>query len=256
MSAADVNDINHSVGMDGILAGAADVNAADVNAADAGVAGVNAGKAAIFDLDGTLLDSMGVWGRIDEEFLARRGIAVPDDYMTTVASMQFAQIADYTIRRFGLPDTPAQLMAEWDRMAHEAYATQVRAKPGAVDYLRWLRDSGARLAIATTLTASLRGPALRHLGLDGLFETVVTPADVGGVGKERPDVYMEAASRLAVAPDDCTVFEDLLAAVRSAKSAGMRVWAMLDDSSRADWSAIRALADGTLTDFDAAPRTL
>ena len=221
-----------------------------------GVNGVNAGKAAIFDLDGTLLDSMGVWDRIDEEFLARRGIAVPADYMTTVASMQFAQIADYTIERFGLSDTPAQLMAEWDEMAHVAYATQVQAKPGALEYLGWLASSGARLAIATTLTASLRVPALRHLGLDGFFETVVTPADAGGVGKERPDVYLLAASRLGVAPSDCTVFEDLLAAVRSARGAGMHAWAMLDDSSRADWPAIEALADGTLTDFTAAPRTL
>lgn len=217
---------------------------------------VNAGKTAIFDLDGTLLDSMGVWGRIDEDFFARRGIAMPDDYTTVVAPMQFRQIAAYTIARFGLPDTPDQLMDEWDRMAREAYATTVRAKAGAAAYLRWLRESGARLAVATTLTASLREPALEHLGLAGFFETVITPADAGGAGKERPDVFLLAARRLGVAPADCTVFEDMLTAMRSAKGAGMRVWAMLDDSSRADWPAIEALADGTLVDFAAAPRVL
>lgn len=232
----------------------AEASCADARRAQA--AGANAGKAAIFDLDGTLLDSMGVWDQIDRDFFARRGIAMPEDYTTVVSPMQFRQIAEYTIARFGLPDTPDQLMDEWDRMAREAYATTVTAKPGVVAYLRWLRDSGARMAVATTLTAALREPALEHLGLAGFFETVVTPEDVGGVGKERPDVVLAAAARLGVAPADCTVFEDMLVAMRSAKAAGMRVWAMLDDSSRADWPAIEALADGTLTDFAAAPRVL
>ena len=77
----------------------------------------NHGKAAIFDLDGTLLDSMGVWDQVDIDFLAKRGIEVPADYMGKVAAMQFRQIAEYTIARFGLPDTPEALMQEWDDMA-------------------------------------------------------------------------------------------------------------------------------------------
>lgn len=218
--------------------------------------GINAGKAAIFDLDGTLLDSMGVWDQVDIDFLGRRGIAVPDDYMAAVCAMQFRQIAEYTIARFGLPDTPEALMAEWDAMARTAYATTVEAKPHAVEYLRGLKESGASLAVATTLTPALRGPAMAHVGIDVFFDEVVGVDDVGGVGKDRPDIYLEAARRLGVSPGDCTVFEDLLVGMRSARAAGMAVWAVYDDSSADDWPRIRRLADGVLADFADAPRRL
>ncbi len=72
---------------------------------------------------------MGVWDQVDIDFLAKRGIEVPDDYMTKVSAMQFRQIAEYTIARFGLTDTPEELMQEWDHMASVMYATVVEAKP-------------------------------------------------------------------------------------------------------------------------------
>ncbi|MBT1182254.1 HAD family phosphatase [Bifidobacterium sp. CP2] len=219
-------------------------------------ADVSRRKAAIFDLDGTLLDSMGVWDQVDIDFLAKRGIAVPDDYMTMVAPMQFRQIAEYTIARFGLPDTPEALMDEWDDMARVAYATTVEAKPGALDYLKDLRARGVRLGVATSLPPRLREPALEHVGMLGLFDEIVSVDDANDVGKDRPDVFLLAAARLGVEPRDCTVFEDLLVAIRSARSVGMRVWAMHDDSSDADWSTICDEADGVLFDFHDAPRDL
>lgn len=221
-----------------------------------GMTGANAGKGAIFDLDGTLLDSMGVWDQVDADFLRSRGIAVPADYATAVAPMQFRQAAEYTIARFALPDTPEQLMAEWDDMARLAYGSVVEAKPGAHDYLRALKASGARLAVATSLPPDLREPAMRHVGIADLFDAVVSVDDVGDVGKERPDVYLYAAARLGLKPTDCTVFEDLLVGMRSAKGVGMAVWAMHDDSSDHDWPAIVDLADGVLFDFLDAPRML
>ena len=167
----------------------------------------NHGKAAIFDLDGTLLDSMGVWDQVDIDFLAKRGIEVPADYMGKVAAMQFRQIAEYTIARFGLPDTPEALMQEWDDMARVAYSTVVEAKPHAVEYLSYLKRSGAKLAVATSLPPALREPAMKHVGI-------------------------------------------------FAKSVGMRVWAIHDDSSDGDWPDICGLADGVLFDFSEAPRSL
>ena len=125
----------------------------------------NQGKGAIFDLDGTLLDSMGVWDQVDVDFLAKRGIEVPDDYMQKVAAMQFRQIAEYTIARFGLSDTPEALMEEWDHMARVMYATVVEAKPYAREYLESLKASGAKLAVATSLPPMLREPAMKHVGI-------------------------------------------------------------------------------------------
>ena len=218
--------------------------------------GINTGKGAIFDLDGTLLDSMGVWDQVDIDFLGRRGIDVPDDYMTKVSAMQFRQIAEYTIARFDLADTPEQLMAEWDEMARVAYSTVVEAKPHAIEYLRGLKASGAKLAVATSLPPTLREPAMAHVGIDGFFDEVVSVDDVGDVSKENPDVYLLAAERLGVAPTDCTVFEDLLAGIKAAKSVGMTVWAMNDDSSAGDWAEICDVADGVLFDFADAPVAL
>lgn len=216
----------------------------------------NHGKAAIFDLDGTLLDSMGVWDQVDIDFLAKRGIEVPADYMGKVAAMQFRQIAEYTIARFGLPDTPEALMQEWDDMARVAYSTVVEAKPHAVEYLSYLKRSGAKLAVATSLPPALREPAMKHVGIFDYFDQIVSVDDANDVGKDRPDVFLLAAGRLGVVPEQCTVFEDLLVAMRSAKSVGMRVWAIHDDSSDGDWPDICGLADGVLFDFSETPRSL
>ena len=86
---------------------------------------------AIFDLDGTLLDSMDVWNEIDRIFLSRRGISVPEDYLQVVAPMGFRRAAEYTVERFGLPESVDALIEEWDALAIEAYQTRVRLKPGA-----------------------------------------------------------------------------------------------------------------------------
>ena len=204
----------------------------------------NLGKAAIFDLDGTLLDSMGVWDQIDAAFLAKRGITVPDDYMETVTAMQFREIARYTIDRFDLDDTEDGLMAEWDRMAHDAYTSIVQPKAHALDYLRYLKATGARLAVATTMPAGLRAPALGHAGMLDLFDAIVGVDDVGR-GKEHPDIYLEAA-----------VFEDLRAGVQSASGAGLHGWGVYDESSAQSWPAIQSIAQGVLDDFAQAPRPL
>ena len=128
----------------------------------------------------------------------------------------------------------------------------VNFDPLTVD-LAALKTSGARLAVATSLPPQLREPAMRHVGILDFFDEVVSVDDAGDVGKDRPDVYLLAASRLGVEPVDCTVFEDLLTGMRSAKSVGMHVWAMHDDSSDADWPEICELADGVMFDFHDAP---
>lgn len=217
---------------------------------------VNNDKAAIFDLDGTLLDSMGVWKEIDQRFFARRNIPMPDDYASVVASMQTDAIARYTIDRFHLDECPEDLVKEWNEDALLLYATAVQPKPHALDYLNALRASGASLAVATSLPPRLRRAALKHAGMTDCFDQVCSVDDVKSIGKEEPEIYLLASRMLGVAPDHCTVFEDLLVAVDSAKRAGMKVWAMYDQSSDMDWDSIRSEADGTITDFAQAPAIL
>ncbi|MBB2954746.1 beta-phosphoglucomutase-like phosphatase (HAD superfamily) [Bifidobacterium commune] len=217
--------------------------------------GVNDGKAAIFDLDGTLLDSMGLWSQIDIDFFESRHIVFPEDYGSTVASMSSDEVARYTIERFHLPDTVDELNAEWERMAVEAYAS-VGAKPHAKAYLAALKASGAKLAVATALTPHLRDIAMRHVGIADIFDAVVSLSETHSADKNNPAVYLSAAQLLDVEPEHCVVFEDLLDAMLGAKAAGMHVWAMADDFSTDDLPAITVEADGVIWDFSDAPKIL
>lgn len=121
-------------------------------------------QGAVFDLDGTLLDSMGVWEQIDRDSLGRRGIPVPEDYAQSVALLGFWQAAEYTIRRFGLTDTPQQLTEEWHQMAQDAYRFRVELKPGAREYLSRLRGQGCRFRSRPLPTVSCFFPRWSDTG--------------------------------------------------------------------------------------------
>lgn len=209
-------------------------------------------KAYIFDLDGTLLDSMGLWEQIDAGFLTKRGLAVPPDYINAICSRSFPEAAAYTIERFHLPDSVEDLLAEWNGMAAHAYGHTVPLKPHAREYLKALKERGAKLAVATSLPRALYGPALRQHGLEPYFDAVCSTDEVA-FGKTRPDVFLLAAKRLGVAPAECILFEDILQAVHSGKAAGMTVYGVLDEASKGDWDAIREAADGVVWDFRQAP---
>lgn len=206
----------------------------------------------IFDMDGTLLDSMGVWAQVDIDFFAKRGIVVPADYGQKVVAMPFEQIANYTVERFHLPENPRQIMDEWNEMARHAYTTTVEVKPHAVEYLKELSRHDIPMAVATSLPPSLRDPALEHAGIRTCFSALCSTDEVSN-GKESADIYLLAAQKLGIAPANCVVFEDILTGILSAKGAGMEAWAMFDESSEKEWQRIRAVADGAITDFSQAP---
>jgi len=209
-------------------------------------------KACIFDLDGTLFDSMNVWTDIDIEFLEKRNIAIPDDYTDTVLSMSFSEAATYTIERFSLPDSTQDLLREWNDMAIYAYENTVPMKPYAKEYLLSLQKQGFSLAVATSGTPELYEPALLRHGIYDCFEVICNAREVG-CGKSQPDIFLLTAKKLGLSPCDCILFEDILPAVKSAKSIGMTVYAVYDKSSETDWDKIAKLADGVIFDFQNAP---
>lgn len=209
--------------------------------------------AVIFDVDGTLIDSMGVWERVDYEFLGRRGLAVPDDYVRTIRSMTFRETATYTIDRFGLRESEEAIMAEWLDMARHEYAELLPFKRGAIDYVRELSARGIKLATATSLSRDLLRPVLTRGGIYDLFDAHCLTEECG-TGKESPEIFIIASGRLGTSPDRCVVFEDILPAVRAAKSAGMTVVAVRDGASLADEAALRDASDSFIDDFTEAPR--
>jgi len=205
----------------------------------------------IFDLDGTLLDSMGIWRQIDIDFLAKRGIPMTPDYTEAITPLDSRSAAEYTIRRYGFSDTPEMLMAEWTGMCRDAYHNTVPLKPGAGDLVKRLYSRGVKIAAATALAEELFLPALRRLGIAECFSAFACCNETVR-GKGFPDVYLLAADRLGLLPDSCAVFEDILAGVRSAKSGGFTVCGVFDESSGQDWPLIRAEADFAFRDFSQA----
>lgn len=199
-------------------------------------------SAAVFDLDGTLLNSMGVWAEVDREFLQKRGFAVPPDYQAAIKSMSLTETAEYTIARFSLPETPQSLIGEWLDMAKTAYAESVELKPYAKEYLQKLHAGGVRLAVATSSAEELFLPALERNGIKELFSAFVTAHRVGR-GKDYPDVYLEAARQIGAEPEHCAVFEDVVTAIGVARKAGFFTVAVQDSFSLHEADALRAAAD-------------
>lgn len=205
-------------------------------------------KGAIFDLDGTLLDSMWVWERVDAEFLAKRGFTVPEDYGETISPLGFFAAAEYTIQRFGLTETPEDILNEWNAMAIREYSEEIQLKPGAGKLLERLKRDGIRLAVATASHEELFVPALKKNGILELFDAVVTVQEVKR-GKGFPDIYERAAGKLALAPAECVVYEDIYAGIAGAKDGGFQAVGVYDAFSARDEAKIRERADYYIRDY-------
>lgn len=199
-------------------------------------------KGMIFDLDGTLIDSMGVWTQIDIDFLGKRGLSVPPGYLEAITPMGFLNAAEYTIARFGFPETPEEIEEEWLSMAEDAYAHAIAMKPGAKDFLHQCRAAGFRLALATSSMERLYVPCLKHHEIDRLFEAAVSTKQAGK-DKHHPDIYLMAADRLDLKPSECIVFEDILLGIETAKKAGFQTAAVYEQTSEAHQAAMRDCAD-------------
>lgn len=205
-------------------------------------------KGAIFDLDGTLLDSMEVWNQIDEEFLKKRGLCVPADYQEAITPLGFLEAAKYTIARFGFSDTPEELMAEWHQMAIDAYSNEVEIKEGVKEYLEDLKQKGIPMAVATSSTEELYLPALKRNGILSYFQAFVTVAEVKR-GKGFPDIYEKAAEKISCMPEECVVFEDILAGIQGAKMGGFTAVGIYDKSGAAKEEELKAASDCYIHSF-------
>lgn len=188
--------------------------------------------AVIFDLDGTLTDSMHMWRNIDIEFLGQYGLAMPENLQTDISGMDFKETAVYFKQRFSLPDSVEAIMRRWNEMAYEQYAWRLELKPGVRELLELLKKLGIPCGMATSNSRPLAEAFLqRH----GLTEYITDPVMAGDTerGKPAPDVYLLAARRLKTDPSHCLAFEDLPEGIMAAKAAGMYVCAVQDDFSRA-----------------------
>ena len=206
-------------------------------------------KGVIFDLDGTLVDSMWMWKTIDIEYLGKRGLDCPEDLQKKIEGMSFSETAVYFKERFHLPDSLEEIKAEWTRMSLDKYEHQVPLKPGAGRFLQFLKDHNIPMGIATSNGQAMVDGVLDALKIRPFFDSVATACEVKA-GKPAPDIYLYVAGKLGVKPEDCLAFEDVPAGIQAGKAAGMRVIAMADEFSRAMEEEKRRLADFWADDFD------
>lgn len=210
---------------------------------------------AIFDLDGTLIDSTGVWDRVDIEFLGKRGIPVPEDYIKNIKLHNFETGANYTVERFCLDENPKDIVREWFDMAIEEYAYHIQLKPYVWELLHGLKKKGMKLAIATSSDRSLYEPCLKRHDIYDLFDCFTQTSEAAR-GKEFPDVYELAAKRCKTDIKKCMVFEDILAAVKGAKSGGFYTVAVADKASEKDREEIMQCCDTFLHDYSSIVQNL
>ncbi len=210
---------------------------------------LNTMQTAIFDLDGTLLDSAWVWDKVDLDFLGNRGFEVPDDYTDAIAHMGSTQAAVYTKARFGLKESIDSIVAEWIDMARYEYANDVVCKDGVKDYLKLLNDAGIKMGVATSSDRELFMKALEREKILDYFDTIVTVHEVKR-SKGFPDVYEKACKNLGGDVDRSVVYEDILAGVTGAKSGGFGTVAVYDEKSEHKMEEIKEAADIYVMNFN------
>lgn len=187
-------------------------------------------EAIIFDLDGSMVDSMWIWRDIDIEYLGKFGISLPENLQSCIEGMSFSETAAYFKERFQLPCTLDEIKADWNRMAKDKYTYEVPIKEGVPELLEYCKENGIKLGIATSNSRELVEALVSAHHYTSYFDCIMTACDVS-IGKPAPDIYLAVAKALCVAPENCLVFEDIIPGIQAGLSAGMKVCAVYDKYS-------------------------
>ncbi|MEG0012697.1 MAG: HAD family phosphatase [Cellulosilyticaceae bacterium] len=204
--------------------------------------------AVIFDLDGTLVDSMWVWAQLDIDYLAKFGIVAPEDIDKELEGKSFTESAGYFKERFELPHTIEEIKASWNEMAWDFYMNEVRLKEGVYEFLTFLYDKGIKLGIATSNSVELVETVLKQLEIRHYFESVRTSCQVEK-GKPYPYIYLKVADDLNVKPHRCLVFEDIPNGILAGKAAGMEVWGVNDRQDEETRKRVIDLSDRFIDNY-------
>lgn len=208
-------------------------------------------KGAIFDLDGTILDSMSVWDNAAEMFLNSMGIEAETGLGKIMFSMSMPEGAEFLKDRYGLDMDKEEIITGINHTIEDFYYYQVRLKDGAEQFLKDMKQAGIRMTAATSSDRHVVEEALKRLNVINYFDRIFTCTEVGA-GKVKPDIYLAAAGYMGTLPKDTWVFEDALYAIRTAKNAGFRTVGVYDSSGIENIEEIKETCDiflNKLNDF-------
>ncbi|GAA0086998.1 HAD family phosphatase [Clostridium sp. CTA-7] len=206
-------------------------------------------QAVIFDLDGTLIDSMGIWAQIDEEYLSKFGYNVPDNLQEKITHLTLTETAIYFKNNFNIDSSIEDIIFTWHEMAFYHYSNTIKLKDGVVEYLTLLKQKGVKIALATSNSIPLLEVTLKRNNIYHFFDSITTTEEVKK-SKDNPDIYLLSAKKLNVDPNKCLVFEDIVQAVKGAKLAGMKVFAIYDKASENQKEALINIADKYILSFN------
>ena len=202
----------------------------------------------IFDLDGTLIDSNGVWVEVDKTFLARRGVPYTQEYYEGVAHTILQNCAIFTKDFLKLEESCEEIINEWMELAKDAY-DHVHMKDGALDYLEQCRRAGERMVLFTACVPEFCKAAMKHHDLNRYFEEVIFAQELG-VDKKSPEIFQKVAGMVGAEPKDCVFYDDSLTACKGAKDAGMKVIGVYDKNFHDNRKAMTELCDRYILSFE------
>lgn len=200
-------------------------------------------KGAIFDMDGTLLDSMPVWHRLTQNYLKQFNVYITDEDFAACEGFSQPEVADYFLARHPeLPLTRETMLGGMDALITSRYESMAVPKDGVLDFLERMRRQGVKMAIATLTARRHAEKALLDRDMMQYFEFMLTIEDIG-VSKREPDIYLAAAERLGLAPADCMVFEDAPYAGVTAHRAGFLLCGLAEPAYAAGEAELRSVSD-------------
>lgn len=203
---------------------------------------------AIFDLDGTLLDSMEMWSNVGREVLKSHGVTPPENIENVLKVMSLQQSSEYLIKEFHIRRTQDELISEICKMVENKYKHEVTLKPFVLEYLQYLKFNDVKMCIATACEYSCAVSALKRLNVYDFFEFILTSSDVG-ISKGSPEFFNLAGQKLGARTKETVVFEDALHAIESAKKAGFYVVGVHDKTAEDDRENIKKICDYYISSF-------
>ena len=204
-------------------------------------------KGFIFDLDGTLLDSMPVWNNLLDTMLRKKGITPPPDLLDRTKTLGLESCTELVLNEFHLTDDPAVVYQMFQNEMEYQYCNHIPLKPGVREFLESMHGK-VPMAVATATSRNLVEKALAHHNLAQYFQSVTTVAEAG-IGKHDPKVFLMAAEKLNLPAENCVVFEDSITAIRSANAAGFTTVAIYEASNLHEQADLKAEANYYAKDF-------
>lgn len=202
---------------------------------------------AIFDVDGTLLDSMPIWEDVSVRYLKSLGVAAESNLSQKLERMSVEEGAAYIKENYNLRESEKEIAAATLKIVEDFYYNEAPLKPGVREYLEKLREDKIPMVIATSSVRLHVEAALRRLGVLDYFDKIFTCSEVGE-GKTRPLIYEKAGEYIGGEFRDIYVFEDAIHALETAKQAGFYTVAVYDPSAEKDWNRLQEEADVSVTD--------